>query len=36
MLCFPFSTIHDYEEENPVEDFGNLCISQSSSFVDED
>ena len=36
MLCFPFLAIHDSEEESLVEDFGNLCISQSSSFVDED
>ncbi|KAK9988032.1 hypothetical protein SO802_028271 [Lithocarpus litseifolius] len=29
-------TVHDFEEESLVEDFGNLCLSQSSSFVDED
>ncbi|KAF3964790.1 hypothetical protein CMV_010963 [Castanea mollissima] len=28
--------IHDFEKESLVEDFGNLCLSQSSSYVDED
>ncbi|XP_023909364.1 zinc finger BED domain-containing protein RICESLEEPER 2 [Quercus suber] len=28
--------IHDFEEESLVDDFGNLCLSQSSSYVDED
>nr|POE98591.1 tyrosine/dopa decarboxylase 5 [Quercus suber] len=28
--------VHDFEEESLVEDFGNMCISQSSSYVDED
>nr|POE99009.1 hypothetical protein CFP56_70730 [Quercus suber] len=28
--------VHDFEEESLMEDFGNLCISQSSSYVDED
>ena len=36
MLYFPFSAIHDFEEESLEEDFGNLCLSQSSSYVDED
>ena len=36
MLCFPFLAIHDFEEESLVENFGNLCLSQSSSYVDED
>ncbi|KAK9989182.1 hypothetical protein SO802_029421 [Lithocarpus litseifolius] len=29
-------TIHDFEEESLIEDFGNLCLSQSTSYVDED
>ncbi|KAK9998509.1 hypothetical protein SO802_018112 [Lithocarpus litseifolius] len=28
--------ICDFEEESLVKDFGSLCLSQSSSYVDED
>ncbi|XP_030969971.1 zinc finger BED domain-containing protein RICESLEEPER 3-like [Quercus lobata] len=33
LLC---ALVHDFEEESLVEDFGNLCLSQFSSYVDKD